>query len=465
MFIGRERELNDLNQRYNSDKFELAVIYGRRRVGKTTLINEFIKDKDSIFYSATETNSKQNLSELSQSIYSFTPEFKDSESIFTSFKAAFETVFKLAETKRIVFVIDEFPYLAACSKGISSVLQQVIDKNNANSKLFIILCGSSMSFMENQVMGYKSPLYGRRTCQYKINPFEFFEFGNYYKNFKPEELVLVYGITGGIPLYMSMVNDKLSVEDNIKENFLVPNSYLFEEPTNLIKQECRNASQYNSIIGAIAGGATRLSEICDKTDLDTSLATSYINKLIGLGIIKKETPFGIRNSKKPIYVLEDSMFEFWYRFVQPNVSLINRGLKDVVYKKINEQIPAYTGGVFENVCKQYMWKLLENGKVEFTEIGRWWGTDPKTKSQEEIDIMGTTDKNNALFGECKWKKEKNDISVLETLVKRSEIFNFKNKTYYLFSKSGFTDGCIKLAAEMGNVNLVEYADMLDKKQL
>ena len=226
MFIGRERELNDLNQRYKSDKFELAVIYGRRRVGKTTLINEFIKDKDSIFYSATETNSKQNLSELSQSIYSFTPEFKDSESIFTSFKAAFETVFKLAETKRIVFVIDEFPYLAACSKGISSVLQQVIDKNNANSKLFIILCGSSMSFMENQVMGYKSPLYGRRTCQYKINPFEFFELGNYYKNFKPEELVLVYGITGGIPLYMSMINDKLSVEDNIKENFLVPNSYL-----------------------------------------------------------------------------------------------------------------------------------------------------------------------------------------------------------------------------------------------
>ena len=129
-------------------------------------------------------------------------------------------------------------------------------------------------------MGYKSPLYGRSTCQYKINPFEFFEFGNYYKNSKPEELVLVYGITGGIPLYMSMVNDKLSVEDNIKENFLVPNSYLFEEPTNLIKQECRNASQYNSIIGAIAGGATRLSEICGKTDLDTSLATSYINKLI-----------------------------------------------------------------------------------------------------------------------------------------------------------------------------------------
>ena len=147
--------------------------------------------------------------------------------------------------------------------------------------------------------------------------------------------------------------------------------------------------------------------------------------------------------------------------MQPNVSLINGGLKDVVYKKISEQIPVYTGGVFENVCTQYMWKLLENGKAEFTEIGRWWGTDPKTKSQEEIDIMGTADKNTALFGECKWKNEKVDISILETLVKRSEIFDFKNKTYYLFSKSGFTDGCIELAAEMGNVSLVEYAEMLE----
>ena len=162
MFVGRERELNDLNSRYDSGKFEFAVIYGRRRVGKTTLINEFIKDKESIFYSATETNSKQNLSELSQSIYSYMPEFADSESVFSGFKAAFETVFRLAEKRRIVFVIDEYPYLAACSKGISSVLQQVIDKYSLQSKLFVILCGSSMSFMENQVMGYKSPLYGRR---------------------------------------------------------------------------------------------------------------------------------------------------------------------------------------------------------------------------------------------------------------------------------------------------------------
>ncbi|MBQ5319299.1 MAG: ATP-binding protein [Oscillospiraceae bacterium] len=462
MFVGRERELADLNRRYESGQFEFAVIYGRRRVGKTTLINEFIKDKECILYSATETNSKQNLTELSRSIYAISEDYNSSESSFTNFQAAFETVFKIADNRRIIFVIDEYPYLADCSKGISSVLQLLIDRYHESSKLFIILCGSSMSFMENQVMGYKSPLYGRRTCQYKIRPFEFDEAKRYYSKFKGEDIATIYGITGGIPLYMSLMNDRLSVEQNIKDNFLTPNAYLYEEPTNLIKQECRDASQYNSIISAIANGASRLSEICTKTDLDTSLATSYINKLIGLGIVKKELPFGATNSRKAIYVLEDSMFIFWYKFVQNNTSVINRGFADIVYKKIEPQIMGFMGAVFEEICKQYMWQLLiqERVPIEFTDLGRWWGTDPRTRSQTEIDIIGKSDTDDYLFGECKWTNEKVDLAVLETLISRSELFNYKNKHFYLFAKKGFTKGCIEKANAMGNVTLVCYSDMI-----
>lgn len=462
MFVGRERELADLNRRYESGQFEFAVIYGRRRVGKTTLINEFIKDKECILYSATETNSKQNLAELSRSIYAISEDYNSSESSFTNFQAAFETVFKIADNRRIIFVIDEYPYLAGCSKGISSVLQLLIDRYHENSKLFIILCGSSMSFMENQVMGYKSPLYGRRTCQYKIRPFEFDEAKRYYSKFKGEDIATIYGITGGIPLYMSLMNDRLSVEQNIKDNFLTPNAYLYEEPTNLIKQECRDASQYNSIISAIANGASRLSEICTKTDLDTSLATSYINKLIGLGIVKKELPFDATNSRKAIYVLEDSMFIFWYKFVQNNTSVINRGFADIVYKKIEPQITGFMGAVFEEICKQYMWQLLiqERVPIEFTDLGRWWGTDPRTRSQTEIDIIGKSDTDDYLFGECKWTNEKVDLAVLETLISRSELFNCKNKHFYLFAKKGFTKGCIEMANAMGNVTLVCYSDMI-----
>lgn len=463
MFVGREKELCDLNKRYQSDQFEFAVIYGRRRVGKTTLINEFVKDKESILYSATETNSRKNLMDLSKSIYALSSDYESSSGVFLDFQTALEAVFQMAKKRRIIFVIDEYPYLASCAEGIASIFQILIDRFHQESKLFLILCGSSMSFMENQVMGYKSPLYGRRTCQYKIKPFDFFEVKKYYQNVNSEDLAVLYGITGGIPLYLSMLDGNLTIEENIKNNFLTTSAYLFEEPLNLIKQECRDASQYNTIIGAIAQGASRLSEICCKTGIDTALVSSYLNKLSGLGIVKKEIPFGLSNSRKSLYVIEDFMFRFWYRFVQDNISAINRGMQDQVYQRIAPHLSDYMGGVFEEICKQYLWKLSLEGKsaVNFMDIGRWWGTNPETRQQIEIDIMGTEDKDTALFGECKWRNEKTDLQVLEKLIASSDLFPQKQKLFYLFSKSEFTRGCIEKSKEMGNVTLVTYREMLD----
>jgi AAA+ ATPase superfamily predicted ATPase len=262
-------------------------------------------------------------------------------------------------------------------------LQVLIDKNKASSNMFLILCGSSMSFMENQVLGYKSPLFGRRTCQFKILPFEFFEVKNYFKKFNKVDLATVYGITGGIPHYMSFMDENLSVEENIKTHFLEPNAYLFEEPANLIKQECRDPAQYNSIIRAIAAGASKMSEICSKTGIDTALAASYLNKLISLGIVKKEKPFGASHSRKTIYVLEDSMFRFWYRFIPDNTAAISRSLTDAVYQKIAPQITAFMGSVFEEICKQYLWDQNRQGKaaIPFADLGRWWGNDPKKRQE------------------------------------------------------------------------------------
>ena len=462
MFIGRKRELNDLNQRYENGKFELAVIYGRRRVGKTTLINEFVKDKEVIFYTGIEGNEKENLEGLSKSIYSLSEDFGDTSSSFASFQEALDTAFKIAEKRRIVFVIDEYPYIAGSYKALSSVLQILVDRNKNTSKMFLILCGSSLSFMENQVLGYKSPLFGRRTCQYKIMPFDFLEIKDYYNKFSSTDLAVIYGITGGIPLYMSLMNDNLSVEENIKTNFLVPNAYLFEEPTNLIKQECRDPAQYNSIIKAIATGSSRMSEICSKTGLDTGLTTSYLNKLMSLGIVKKEIPFGTGSSRKTIYALEDSMFRFWYRFIPDNLAIINRGLTDLVYSKIAPQITSFMGGVFEEICKQYLWELNRQGKaaVTFTDLGRWWGNDPKNKCEAEVDIMGTADDKTALFCECKWTNENVDTGVLDTLVERSKLFSFTNVYLYLFAKTGFTKGCIDKANELGNVELVTFDEMM-----
>ncbi|ASS41577.1 ATPase [Eubacterium minutum ATCC 700079] len=460
MFIGRERELQTLNSLYNSNRFEFAVIYGRRRVGKTALINEFTKDKDTIFFTGIETTAKENLDNFSGCIMEYNTGIA-ADSTFSSFRSAFEYVFELAKARRIVLVIDEYPYIARASKSLASTLQLLIDKNKDHSKLFLILCGSSMSYMEDHVLSYKAPLYGRRTAQLKIDPFDFFESCRRFKKLSDVDKALAYGIVGGTPQYLIQFDDNLSIEDNIKNTHLNPSSFIFEEPGNLLKQEVREPATYNAIITAIATGSSKINEISNKVGANTSICATYIRNLIMLDIIKKESPYGEKTTRKTIYTIKDNMFRFWYRFVPKNASIIAHGAAELAYKRIEPELSSYMGGVFEEICKQYLWKLLIDGKcpVSFSDIGRWWGTNSKTKSQEEIDIVGTAG-DSALFGECKWTNEKIGTGILETLVERSNLFTYKKKHFYLFAKNGFTKGCTDKSSEMDNVTLVAYADML-----
>lgn len=302
MFIGRTPELAELERLYGTGKFQCVIVYGRRRVGKTSLITEFTKDKEAAYFAGQETGANENLESLSRSIFSLSRDFSEASTLFPSFREALESVFSLAENRRVILTIDEYPHLAASYRGISSLLQTLIDKHKDSSKLFLILCGSSLSFMENQVLGYKSPLYGRRTAQFKVLPFNFDETLEYFAHesheFSPQDAAVLYGVTGGIPLYVSLMDKDLSVADNIMLHFLSPAGYLFEEPTNLIKQECREPARYNAIIKAIADGASRLSVIAGKTGMETSLCSTYISKLISIGILKKEYPFREERSKK-----------------------------------------------------------------------------------------------------------------------------------------------------------------------
>ncbi len=460
MFIGRERELGTLNRLYSSERFEFVAIYGRRRVGKTALINEFIGEKKAIYFMGVESNAKQNLENFSKSIIEYVGGI-EADTSFATYQAALEYVFKLSEKERLILAIDEYPYVARTSKSLASTLQLLIDKYKDTSKMMLILCGSSMSYMEDHVLSYKAPLYGRRTAQIKLQPFSFDETCRLFKNFSGEDKALLYGIFGGTPQYLLQVNEKLTVAENIKNTYLNPDSSIFEEPVNLLKQEVREPAIYTAVISAIATGSSRMSEICSKVGEETNKVSTYIKNLVMLGIVQKESPYGEKSSKKTIYSIEDNMFRFWYRFVPENASVISRGATDLAYKRIEPELPGFMGSVFEEICRQYLWKLLLDGKspVDFRELGRFWGTNAKTKRQEEIDIMGA-DKNTALFAECKWTNEKVDLGVLETLIERSEMFNYKQKNFYLFAKTGFTKGCIEKANEMGNVTLVEFDEMI-----
>lgn len=463
MFIGREKELETLNRLYKTDKFEFVVIYGRRRVGKTELINHFIDDKKAIYFMGVESNEKQNLENFSKSIIEFSSGIQ-AETSFSSFQTALEYAFKLAGNERVVLAIDEYPYVARSSKSLASTLQMLIDKYKDSTKLMLILCGSSMSYMEDHVLAYKAPLYGRRTAQMKILPFDFEECCTYLSGLSDEDKAYIYGIVGGTPQYLLQMSDKLSVEDNIKNTYLNPTSFLYEEPLNLLKQEVREPAIYNAIITAVATGHSRMSEISTKVGESTTVCSGYLKNLIDLGIIRKETPYGEKVSKKSIYSIEDNMFYFWYRFVLDNASVIARGAVDIVYKRIEAQLNDYMGRVFEEICTQYLWKLLieEKMPIEFTSLGRWWGNDPRKKAQTEIDIMGEQNSTSAIFAECKWRNENVDLDVLETLIDRSGLFHYTKLHYFLFSKTGFTKGCMDKAEEMGNVTLVSYKDIVKK---
>lgn len=464
-FVGRDRELKKLDELYREQGFQFVVIYGRRRVGKTMLINEFLKKKRSVYYMAVEGTAKENLSGISKALLAekngdfYMPEFPDFESLLSYI----DHLCKNADhEERLVIAIDEFPYLAASYPAISSMLQSHIDQRWKDSNLFLILCGSSMSFMEEQVLGYKSPLYGRRTAQFKLHPFSYFEARQLLSGFKAEEQAVLYGVTGGIPEYLSRIHNDWSMDDNIKNLFFDESGRLFDEPGNLLKQELQDPSSYHSIITAIAGGASRLNEIATKTGLASSGCSAQIQSLITLEIIKKETPLTEEiKSRKTLYQLEDFMFLFWYRFVRPNLSGIMRGIGETIYDiSVKPQLNHFMGYIFEEISKQYLYQPQIYITLPFPagEFGRWWGNNQKKKRQEEIDIMAENGME-AIFGECKWRNEPVDVEVLETLQERSGLFNYQKQSYMIFSKSGFTTKLQQLASEEENIRLISFKEM------
>jgi len=315
--------------------------------------------------------------------------------------------------------------------------------------------------MENQVLSAKSPLYGRRTAQFKIEPFNYSEAVKFVPNYSKEDKLLTYGIFGGTPYYLSQVDNKKSLQENVAGLFFNSKGLLFEEPGSLIKQELREPHMYNAIITVIAGGGTRLSEIADKVNKPANLCESYIKKLISLGLTIKEKPAGEKTGVKSLYILNDNMFKFWYRYVQDNLTLILKGQGHKAADSIWPEINSFMGRCFEEVSIQYMWKNYATLPIQPKEIGRWWGNNPKEKREEEIDILAVDGKNGAIFGECKLKNTKTGIDSFENLQRKSVLLKkYTNKYYYLFSKGGFTEQLKKLAKENKEIKLIGLGDLV-----
>ncbi len=441
-FFGRKNYLKFLNEIYDKNTFEFIPIYGRRRIGKTSLILESVKDREHIYYLALEGTSEENARGFKE-----TANQAIKDKTLLSLQNDWEKIFSYLENKNIILIIDEFPYLISSDKRIPSIFQRIIDLYLSGSQCKLILCGSSISMMLTSVLGMKSALYGRRTGQIKLGHLSFQEALSFlkYKNF--EETILGYGIVGGVPLYLDIIGKYKDLYTAIANELLLPNTLLNYEPDIMIKTEFPSSATYLMIIRAISSGKVTMGEIKNAVGL-TGDITPYLHNLIDTEYVERRVPITQNplKSRQGIYLLKDNFLRFYYRFIYPNRSFIEsndvEGLSDIIKNEINN----YMGHLFEDIVKQSLRK-----KFPAYRIGSWW------YKGEEIDIIGIDDRNKRmLIGEVKWRNIKIGFDVIERLFSKVELLegyeNYK-KNYLIVSKGGFKSNTIK---KMDNEKILHW---------
>ncbi|MFH1638319.1 MAG: ATP-binding protein [Candidatus Woesearchaeota archaeon] len=452
-FMDRKEEIKNLESFYKRKGPQLFVIYGRRRVGKTELIKQFTKNKPHIYFLADTRKDEFNIRDLQQLI---ALHFKDSlfeKANINSWYGLFEELGKKIGSKKIILVIDEFPYLIRANKAITSIFQKIIDEILSKTNIFLILCGSSISMMENEVLAHKSPLYGRRSGQWKVEPLKFCYLKGFFPRYKIEELVKLYSITDSIPLYLLKFEPAKSSDYNIINRIFKKGEFLNQEVEFLLKEELREPGNYFMILKAIAHGNRKFGEIINNTEMDKTLVSKYIDTLIKLRIIAKEFPVTAKKEKvrDTLYLFEDNYFLFWFRFVYPFRYMIEEGKGESLLKQVLPSFNQHVSFVFEKVCKEF----LSSDKIapfEYAKIGRWW------HKHEEIDLVAFNDASRQIiFAECKWKNKVNADKELKALVEKSKKVKWNNgrrKEYYCIIAKSF-----KRKVKAANTLLFDLKDM------
>ena len=458
-FIDRIDELSTLEKQYLRAGSSFVVVYGRRRVGKTALITKFISDKPSVFFLATEENESSNRKSFKNVIAEFTENTLLKTVNVDDWELLFQEFIKKVGEKKKVLVIDEFQYLCKANRSFSSLLQRIWETILKDENIMLILCGSHMSMMESETLNYSSPLYGRRTAQILLRqiPFRFYQ--EFYPNRSEEELSQFYSVTGGVPKYIEQFEAYSDIYEAIKENILDRNSFLYDEPNFLLRNELGEVGTYYSLIKTIAAVNRKLSKIAENMEEKQSNISAYLQTLISLDIIEREVPITEERpdkSKKGLYRIKDNYILFWFKFIYPNISLIESGHIDAVQNQIRQNlIVNHTAHIYEDICLEKLRVINGSKKLGafYNQIGRWWD------NKNEIDIVGiNTTGNEIIFGECKFRQKKMDIDVLEELIQKAEYVIWKKdnrkEQYILFSVSGYTDELIQKAEKQGNVILM-----------
>ena len=449
MFVGRDKELSFLNEKYAEKSGNFILIYGRRRIGKTALVNKFIEDKKAIYLLATMEERNQIIRRFTQEISQF---FND-ELMFDNPFSDWDSFFKYMIEKikscntKIIVVFDEITYIIEQDKSFLSILQRYFDLYLKDMNTMLILTGSLINVVYNDILSYKSPIFGRRTGNIELTELKFYEIMNFFPKLQMEDLIRIYAIYGGVPYYLGLLADG----PKPIEKFVNKNNIYCSDVQFILGQELRAPEKYFTILRLIAEGKNNTSEISGAMGMNSNEISPYIDKLLTMRVISKEFPILLKKRNTGAYKITSNYFNFYFRFIFGRQQLLETGREDTLLKIITKSIDIYISKIFENICMELLTlKARDIFGFELLEIGRWWGRNPgkdRGKDIEEIDIVGTYEGDGLLFGEVKWRNTKIDIDTFISLKAKSAMFQSERRAFVIISKSGFEDELISLAAK------------------
>jgi uncharacterized protein len=456
VFINRQVELEQLRRVYGSDKAELFILYGRRRVGKTELLRAFSADKPHIFFIATLSSDAEQLATFSQQVYGFSHSDIPEGFTYPTWEGAFRALAEVPMGARPIIILDEFTYLISGNKAIPSILQKVWDEKLKDTPLMMVLCGSYIGMMETEVLGYRAPLYGRRTASNLLQPLDLPNAALFFPRYAPEDQFLTWAVLGGMPYYLRTFSQNQDLFTNIRQHILDPHTgALFNEPQLLLMEELREPRNYFSILRAIAQGHTRLNEITRASGVGTvNSVARYLDILQQMHLITRRVPATEKQpekSKKGLYEIDDHFLRFWFRYVHPNQSQFDLGLKDAIFEqRILPDVDHFVATAFETAAQGFVAYLAQSGQLTFLpeRVGAWWDRDA------EIDVLAVSHaEQTALVGECKWSKKALGTNILDDLKSKAQVLmrktEIKKVHFALFARSGFTPALKALAKAEG----------------
>ncbi|MBD3329415.1 AAA family ATPase [Candidatus Dojkabacteria bacterium] len=460
-FINREKEIKKLEELWRVNRAQLVIVHGKRRVGKTELIKRFIEDGKGIYYLADKRTHQDQLIEFARVVGNyFNDEFVQKKG-FGDWIEAFIYLKQKSNEKKFVVVIDEYPYLVEAEESTSSVFQKIWDEHIKDSSIFLILCGSSMTMMESELLSYKAPLYGRLTAQLLIEPMDYESSMKFFPKVSFNEFVKYYTITGGMPAYLESFADYKSVNKAV-ENLCWDKQGLYHDEVNIaLKQELRKPNIYFSILKAISEGNTRITEIANRIGEDRQLVNKYIDSLMRLQFVKREVPVNEdkpNKSRKGLYFLTENFVRFWFQYLYAFRSDLEMSNFSEVSEKFKNEFNLLESNVYEEIARSHVRKNASSF-IKLHRFGRYWD------SEVEIDGLGfTEDRRKVLFMEAKWSNSKvRDIELTRLFAKSEQIEEFldSEKFYILYSKSGFSDELINCAKDNKKLLLVEGIDFVE----